>query len=296
MIYETKNILESLGELNKTLGSHEYHDSEDCTKDQILYFVALTNNYFTYKSVVFKSLELATQVYNNAEDINWNLIFNPLINKIKHIGVMEVSKITPDICEDAFFDELLTKLKNTPIEIVENTPIESVENTPIESVEPRDLTYLDRIKRITVILEQPKTITETKELLRDINNGESDCIWAEDIDSILLELNKEIEESEVNELFTQLDDEEEDFTIELEGEEYRFIHKDSIDEIYKETIKDIVTDCYDLNLDEIPSFISFNIDWDKTAENCMVDGYGHTFSSYDSSEVEVGNYYIFRTN
>ena len=87
-----------------------------------------------------------------------------------------------------------------------------------------------------------------------------------------------------------------DFTLEFDGNEYRCIHKDSIWDIYVETIKEIVNDCYDLKLDKIPAFIALEIDWGQTANNAYVDGYGHTFSSYDGSEIEVSNHWVFRTN
>lgn len=86
-----------------------------------------------------------------------------------------------------------------------------------------------------------------------------------------------------------------DFTIEIDGEEYRFINEGVIWETYINTIKEITEDCYEI---DAPSWLA--IDWDKTAENCFVDGYGHTFSIYDGSEIEYTfneeNYYIFRTN
>lgn len=88
----------------------------------------------------------------------------------------------------------------------------------------------------------------------------------------------------------------EDFTLDFDGAEYRIINNKSIWDIYVDTIKQIVEDCYKLNLDKIPSFISVSVDWEQTAHNAYVDGYGHTFSGYDGSELECGNYYIFRTN
>lgn len=87
-----------------------------------------------------------------------------------------------------------------------------------------------------------------------------------------------------------------DFTFDLDGNEYRIISDSSIWDIYVETIKEIVTDCYDLNLDKVPDFIALSIDWEQTAQNAFADGYGHTFSGYDGSEIEVSGYYIFRTN
>ena len=89
---------------------------------------------------------------------------------------------------------------------------------------------------------------------------------------------------------------DDDFTLDFDGNEYRIISESAIWGIYVETIKEIVNDCYDLKLDKLPSFIAVSIDWEKTAENAYVDGYGHTFSHYDHSEEEAAGYYIFRTN
>lgn len=83
----------------------------------------------------------------------------------------------------------------------------------------------------------------------------------------------------------------------FDGNEYRIILDSAISDIYIDEIKRIVTDCYDLNLDKIPSFIAVTIDWVQTARNAFVDGFGHTFSTYDGSEYETDNgYWIFRTN
>lgn len=87
-----------------------------------------------------------------------------------------------------------------------------------------------------------------------------------------------------------------DFTLDFDGNEYRLIDEDAIWNIYRDEIQRIVEECYDLKLDQIPEFIAFEIDWEETAENAYVDGYGHTFSSYDGSEENACGYYIFRTN
>lgn len=87
-----------------------------------------------------------------------------------------------------------------------------------------------------------------------------------------------------------------DFTFDFDGNEYRIIQEDSIWDIYVEEIKNIVEDCYELNLDKLPGFIAVKIDWEETAQNAYADGYGHTFSSYDGSEEEAAGYYIFRIN
>lgn len=89
---------------------------------------------------------------------------------------------------------------------------------------------------------------------------------------------------------------ESDFTLDFDGNEYRLIGEKAIWEIYVDSIKETVEDCYDLKLNDIPDFVAFSIDWEQTAKNAYVDGYGHTFSGYDGSEEEAGKYFIFRTN
>ena len=95
---------------------------------------------------------------------------------------------------------------------------------------------------------------------------------------------------------TLRDDLADDFTFYFEGNEYRIINDDVIWDIYRDDIQRIVKECYDLKLNDIPDFVAFNIDWEQTARNAYSDGYGHTFSSYDHSEIEAGGYWIFRTN
>lgn len=77
-----------------------------------------------------------------------------------------------------------------------------------------------------------------------------------------------------------------------DGCEYRFIHEDAIEGIYHDETIECIKECYDL--DNIPAFMV--IDWDATVKNCLVDGYGQHFSSYDGSELSVGPWYIFRLN
>ena len=121
------------------------------------------------------------------------------------------------------------------------------------------------------------TVTEVKEV----------------INIIRLELGLNTETFEVYELLDNLK-KEVDFTQEIDGNEYRFIQGSHIWDIYKEEIEQITVGCYNM---EVPSFLA--IDWEQTAQNCFVDGYGHTFSSHDGSEIETvilgDGYYIFRT-
>ena len=100
--------------------------------------------------------------------------------------------------------------------------------------------------------------------------------------------------NKVNE-FEGLLNSENDFHIDIDGEEYRVINESVIWDIYVDAIKEITEDCYGI---KAPSWLA--IDWKTTADNCFVDGYGHTFSSYDGSELECDfgeeRYFIFRTN
>ena len=105
-----------------------------------------------------------------------------------------------------------------------------------------------------------------------------------------------LDADEIEEALTTLEENEDDFTIDFDGNEYRLIKDSEIWGIYVEAIKDIVNDCYDLKLDKLPSFLAVEIDWEQTAKNCYVDGYGHTFASYDGDELESGEYWIFRVN
>lgn len=112
---------------------------------------------------------------------------------------------------------------------------------------------------------------------------------------------REENESNYSELFDAIEELEsklgdDDFYFEYDGNEYRIISESAIWDIYVEEIQSTVEDCYDLKLDKMPSFIEFSIDWEATAKNCYADGYGHTFSGYDGSELEICGYYVFRTN
>ena len=108
------------------------------------------------------------------------------------------------------------------------------------------------------------------------------------------ELELDIDRDEVRE-FEQNINSDNDFWIEIDGQEFRVINDQVIWEIYVEEIKRITEECYDI---KAPNWLA--IDWEETANNCFVDGYGHTFSSYDGSELECKfgeeNYHIFRTN
>jgi len=80
--------------------------------------------------------------------------------------------------------------------------------------------------------------------------------------------------------------------VEACGFEVRIIPEDIIEELWTDSLIEQIKECYDLS--NVPSFVE--IDWEKTADNCKVDGMGHHFSGYDGSEHETKNYYYFRTN
>jgi len=85
-----------------------------------------------------------------------------------------------------------------------------------------------------------------------------------------------------------------DFHVRLDDAEYRFIKEDAIEDIFAEFIQELFDDCY--NMDDMPNILVCHIDWDGVVRDCMMDGYGHHFSSYDGSEYNAEEYYIFRTN
>lgn len=85
-----------------------------------------------------------------------------------------------------------------------------------------------------------------------------------------------------------------DFQIELDGSEYRFIDDNSIEDIFAESVQNMIEECY--ITEDMPSLIVGHLNWDGIVRDCMMDGYGHHFSGYDGSENGVTGYYIFRTN
>jgi hypothetical protein len=83
-----------------------------------------------------------------------------------------------------------------------------------------------------------------------------------------------------------------DFTVETEEGEYRFIEEDAIERIHREEIEELVDDCY---LSEASDICKRYFDYDSFVRDCRLsDGYGHHFSSYDGSEENEGTYYMFR--
>jgi len=115
------------------------------------------------------------------------------------------------------------------------------------------------------------------------------------LECISHELELQVYKDEVRALENMTFHHHDDFFIEIDGEEYRFIHEDYIWDIYVEEIKEVTRDCYIEK--KLPDWVE--VDWEKTAKNVYhSDGYGHHFSRYDGSEYEStidGEfYYIFR--
>lgn len=120
------------------------------------------------------------------------------------------------------------------------------------------------------------------------------------IDCIATELELQVNRDEVRAIEEQLvSGDYEDFYADIDGEEYRFIHEDFIWDIYVDDVKETTIECYLCEVDRSKLWW-LEIDWEKTAENCYQDGYGHTFGTYDGGEYEYmfddANYFIFRTN
>lgn len=90
-----------------------------------------------------------------------------------------------------------------------------------------------------------------------------------------------------------------DFTLEIDGGEYRFIAETHIRATAQEEMWQTIEECYLSSAVEggngLPWWI--DIDEEQTVQNCIdADGYGHHFSGYDGNEYETGDWYVFRTN
>lgn len=112
---------------------------------------------------------------------------------------------------------------------------------------------------------------------------------------MIQDLGLEINRDEVREIERYVNSEN-DFYVEIDGQEYRFINENEIWDIYVDEIKELTIECYLIKLEWW-----IDIDWENTAQNCLdADGYGHHFASYDGNEYEFKlgeeNYYVFRTN
>ena len=115
-----------------------------------------------------------------------------------------------------------------------------------------------------------------------------------DIMDFLEQEDLEPEQDDVQLLLDEILFGHEDFHIELDGKEYRFIYEHAIDDIYAEEQKDFI----EQELPDLPSYVE--IDWKQTIENLKADGFGHCFASYDGEELEAEFdgmfFYVFRVN
>ena len=85
-----------------------------------------------------------------------------------------------------------------------------------------------------------------------------------------------------------------DFTIELESSgEFRLIQEDAIDDVFYNSVCDLVDDCYLSNKDDI---VKRYFDYQQFVRDCEMDWFWSHFSWYDWSEEYFDGYYIFRTN
>ena len=132
-------------------------------------------------------------------------------------------------------------------------------------------------------------IDELNELLEDIETK-----TIEDIILFINETDAHSQAIEVIEDILNKIDSEDDFYIEVDSKEYRFIHDRVIeDEFYNYNV-DLIDECY---LNNVPEMVKNYFNYDKFVEDCKYDGYAHTFSSWDgSTEIELNNYTVFRTN
>lgn len=86
---------------------------------------------------------------------------------------------------------------------------------------------------------------------------------------------------------------ESDFEGTIADETYRFIHEDKIEGIFKESAVELAKDCNHDHLENMPSLLASNIDWEAVAEEMRHDGYGQHFATYDGEENYKNNYYYF---
>jgi len=134
------------------------------------------------------------------------------------------------------------------------------------------------------------------------------------IKQTIKELKDNFDKEERKEIINNMLEEKEDFEI----SDYRFIHKDNIDEIMKDELSSdtYILGCFNAwfiaditgldcdiiekaqkaeNYELLGELMLKNID--EVVENYIsADGYGHYFGHYDGNENETGDYYYFRVN
>lgn len=82
--------------------------------------------------------------------------------------------------------------------------------------------------------------------------------------------------------------------IEIGDGEYRIILEEKIEDIFKNSVIELVRDCY-LPKD-LHNIIECNIDRDGIVEDFEIAWYWEHFSSYDGNEIYWYWIYLFRTN
>ena len=117
-----------------------------------------------------------------------------------------------------------------------------------------------------------------------------------DIMDFLEQEDLEPEQDDVQLLLDEILFGHEDFYIELDGKEYRFIYEHAIDDIYAEEQKDFIESELP---NDLPNYV--RIDWEETIALLKeYDGFAKWFASYDGHELEATFdgmfYYIYRVN
>lgn len=75
---------------------------------------------------------------------------------------------------------------------------------------------------------------------------------------------------------------------------YVVLHKDEIDDLWSESLRDLFDDCY---AHDIPENLRKYIDYESFIDDCKEDGRPNYFNGYDgSTEIETENYYIYYHN
>jgi hypothetical protein len=84
---------------------------------------------------------------------------------------------------------------------------------------------------------------------------------------------------------------------EIGGLEFRVIHRNYIEEVFEETVKELYEDCYYSKIKNLPIILQDSFDWKKVALQVHAnEGYAPTFATYDHVTLESEDYFIFRTN
>lgn len=83
-------------------------------------------------------------------------------------------------------------------------------------------------------------------------------------------------------------------TLEIDGDEYLFGTESEMDKLYQQYLDNYIDE---IILPEIPTHYHFYFDEDSWKRDAEINGSrGEALSSYDGSELESGDYYLYRTN